>query len=294
MITITSSALTHPGNVRKSNEDNMLVTGRVVAVADGLGGHAAGEVASKIAVDRMRELGDIDHLHPDQIIDAILDTNGLILAATREHPDNAGMGTTLAGVGVVTMDGSEHCVVFNVGDSRVYRLVDGDFAQVSVDHSEVQELQDAGQISAEAAAFYPRRNIITRCLGTDPAPMPDLWVFVPSPHERFVICSDGLSGEVDDAAIAATIQQATTPKDAAESLLQQALDGGGRDNVTVIVVDMSNGAPEQPAAGAPGAQASADQSTVEHAQSADGAQDGLQADGVQGHEAWGAQSTPTT
>ena len=209
------------------------------------------------------------------------------------------------------MDGVEHCVVFNVGDSRVYRLVDGDFAQVSVDHSEVQELQDAGQISAEAAAYYPRRNIITRCLGTDPAPMPDVWVFVPSPHERFVICSDGLSGEVDDAAIAATIQQAATPKEAAESLLQQALDGGGRDNVTVIVVDMNNGAPEQSAAGAPGGQASADSADVtrpvssEHAPTLEvrpheggqpnGAQtDGAQTDGVQGHEVWGAQSTPTT
>jgi serine/threonine protein phosphatase PrpC len=300
MITITSSALTHPGNVRKSNEDNMLVTGRVVAVADGLGGHAAGEVASKIAVDRLRELGDIENLHPDQIIDAILDTNGLILSAVREDPDRAGMGTTLSGVGIVTMDGVEHCVVFNVGDSRTYRLVDGDFAQVSVDHSEVQELQDAGQISAEAAAFYPRRNIITRCLGTDPAPMPDLWVFVPSPHERFVVCSDGLSGEVDDAAIAATVQQAATPREAAESLLQQALDGGGRDNVTVIVVDMANGSPEAAAAAAAADRTVAVEPPVVDAAPVDGAAVDPAAAPVEpapadeGHQAWGAQSTPTT
>lgn len=311
MITITSSALTHPGNVRKSNEDSMLVTGRVVAVADGLGGHAAGEVASKIAVDRMRELGDVENLHPDQIIDAILDTNGLILAAVRDHPDNAGMGTTLAGVGVVTMDGAEHCVVFNVGDSRVYRLVGGDFSQVSVDHSEVQELQDAGQISPEAAAFYPRRNIITRCLGTDPAPLPDLWVFVPSPYERFVVCSDGLSGEVDDAAIAATVQQAATPKEAAESLLQQALGGGGRDNVTVIVVDMANSS-EEPALAqssgdhavgeqAVGDQAVADHSVADHSVAGPpigdphpGVEPVERAPAEQGHGTWGAQSAPTT
>lgn len=251
MITITSTALTHVGRVRKANEDNMLVTGQLVAVADGLGGHAAGEVASQIAVERMAALGDIEGLHPDDIIDAIADTNRLILGAVREHPDEAGMGTTLVGVGVVMMDGVAHAVVFNVGDSRAYRLVEGDFAQVSVDHSEVQELQDAGQITPEAAAYYPRRNIITRCLGTDPAPLPDIWVFVPSAHERFVICSDGLSGEVADDAIASTIRQNVASKDAAESLLQQALDNGAHDNVTVIVLDMVNDA--SPGADHPGA-----------------------------------------
>ena len=243
MISIASTALTHPGRVRKSNEDSMVVTERLAAVADGLGGHAAGEVASKIAVDRLRELGDIADLHPDHIIDAIADTNRLILDAVREHPDTAGMGTTITGVAAVTLDGVEHAAVFNVGDSRTYRLVEGDFAQVSVDHSEVQELQDAGQITPEAAAHYPRRNIITRCLGTDPAPQPDLWVFVPSGSERFVLCSDGLSGEVTDEAIGATVRSHPDAEEAAELLLQQALDGGGRDNVTVIVVDMSNDDP---------------------------------------------------
>ena len=243
MISVASTALTHPGRVRKSNEDSMVVTERLAAVADGLGGHAAGEVASKIAVDRMRELGDIADLHPDHIIEAIADTNRLILAAVREQPDNAGMGTTITGVAAVTLDGVEHCAVFNVGDSRTYRLVEGDFAQVSVDHSEVQELQDAGQITAEAAAYYPRRNIITRCLGTDPAPLPDMWVFVPSGSERFVLCSDGLSGEVTDDAIGATVRDHPDAQEAVDLLLQQALDGGGRDNVTVIVVDMTNDSP---------------------------------------------------
>ena len=243
MISIASTALTHPGRVRESNEDNLVVTERLAAVADGLGGHAAGEVASKIAVERIRELGDIPDLHPDHIIEAIADSNRLILAAVSENPQTAGMGTTITGVAAVILDGVEHAAVFNVGDSRTYRLVEGDFAQVSVDHSEVQELQDAGQITPEAAASYPRRNVITRCLGTDPAPQPDLWVFVPSGSERFVVCSDGLTGEVADDAIAATVRDHPDAGQVAESLLQQALEGGGRDNVTVIVVDMTNDAP---------------------------------------------------
>ena len=261
MITIASTALTHPGRVRKSNEDNMVVTERLAAVADGLGGHAAGEVASKIAVDRMRELGSIADLHPDHIIEAIADTNRLILASVHDQPDNAGMGTTITGVAAVTLDGVEHCAVFNVGDSRTYRLVEGDFAQVSVDHSEVQELQDAGQITAEAAAYYPRRNIITRCLGTDPAPTPDMWIFVPSELERFVLCSDGLSGEVTDDAIGDTVRTHPDAEEAAELLLQQALDGGGRDNVTVIVVDVTNDSPvleDAPDDGAPAGAAPVD------------------------------------
>jgi serine/threonine protein phosphatase PrpC len=244
MLTMASSALTHPGLVRQSNEDNMLVAERMAAVADGLGGHAAGEVASEIAVTRLRELAETAGIHPDDVIAAIADINRLILERVAENPGTAGMGTTLCGVGVVVLDGVEHCVVFNVGDSRVYRFVNSVLDQVSVDHSEVQELQDAGQISAEAAAYYPRRNIITRCLGTDPAPTADVWIFVPSAQERFLICSDGLTGEVSDPAIAEALIQFSEAGDAAAALLQQALDSGGRDNVTIIVVDMVNDAPD--------------------------------------------------
>ena len=240
-VTMTSSALTHPGLVRDHNEDSMLVTERLSAVADGLGGHAAGEVASRIAVERMRELGANPALHPDDIIDAVADTNRLILQQVARDPEQAGMGTTLCGVALVVLDGIEQCAVFNVGDSRVYRLVQGVFDQVSVDHSEVQELQDAGQITREAAAVYPRRNIITRCLGTEPAPTPDLWTFVPSTHERFLICSDGLSGEVDDDALARALVDHADAAAAADTLLAQALENGGRDNVTIVIVDIAAG-----------------------------------------------------
>ncbi|MBE7187360.1 MAG: serine/threonine-protein phosphatase [Jatrophihabitans endophyticus] len=236
---MTSSALTHPGLVRSHNEDSMLVTERLAAVADGLGGHAAGEVASRLAVDRMRELGSNRTLHPDDIIDAVADTNRLILEQVARDPEQAGMGTTLCGVALVVLDGVEQCAVFNVGDSRVYRYVQGVFDQVSIDHSEVQELQDAGQITPEAAAVYPRRNIITRCLGTDPAPVPDVWTFVPSTHERFLICSDGLSGEVDDTELERALAEHESASDAADSLLAQALANGGRDNVTIVVVDVA-------------------------------------------------------
>ena len=109
------------------------------------------------------------------------------------------MGTTLCGVGIVEVGGSQHCIVFNVGDSRVYSFRHGALTQVSVDHSEVQELRAAGRISQQAALRYPRRNVITRCLGSDPSPTPDLWVFPPVDKERFLVCSDGLTGELDDA-----------------------------------------------------------------------------------------------
>ena len=231
----------------------MLVTGRVVAVADGLGGHAAGEVASKIAVDRMRELGDVDNLHPDQIIDAILDTNGLILAADarppgqrrhghharrRRHRDDGRLPSTAS----CSTSATRACTGWSTATSRRSRSTT----------ARCRSCRTPGRSA-------PRRPPSTRAATSSPgawAPTPrrcpTSGSSCPSAHERFVICSDGLSGEVDDAAIAATVRQAATPKEAAESLLQQALDGGGRDNVTVIVVDMANGSPEQSVTAAPG------------------------------------------
>lgn len=241
MLTISSAAVTHPGLVRTTNEDSMLVTDQLVAVADGLGGHAAGEVASKIAVDRMRLLADQPNVQPDDFLNAIADSNRLIVSAGRRHPDHAGMGTTLCGLGVVQVGGTDHCIVFNVGDSRVYRFVEGVLTQVTVDHSEVEELRAAGQITAEAAAHHPRRNVVTRCLGSAPQPAPDLWVFPPAEHERFLICSDGLTGEVSDRDIAEVLGEHPEPGPAASALLEQALAAGGRDNIAVIVVDLDNG-----------------------------------------------------
>lgn len=240
MITTSSAAVTHPGLVRKSNEDSMLVTDRLLAVADGLGGHAAGEVASKIAVERMRRLADRPKLKPDDIREAIADTNRLILGQARGNADYDGMGTTLCGVGVVHVGGSEHCIVFNVGDSRVYRFYEGELSQVTVDHSEVEEMVTAGEITYDQAAQHPRRNVVTRCLGSEPTPTPDLWVFPPSGHERFLVCSDGLTTEVPDTEIAAVLGEHDEPGPAASMLLERALAAGGRDNIAVIVVDLDN------------------------------------------------------
>ncbi|MGI8677791.1 MAG: PP2C family protein-serine/threonine phosphatase [Jatrophihabitans sp.] len=240
MLTISSAAVTHTGRVRESNEDSMLVTDRFVAVADGLGGHAAGEVASSIAVERLRLLDDCEIVHPDDVISAIEDANRQILAETKRRTEYDGMGTTLTGLGMVDVGGSEHYVVFNVGDSRVYRYTEGVLWQVTVDHSEVEELRASGQLSAEDAARYPRRNVVTRCLGSDPAPTPDLWVFPPSRSERFLVCSDGLTNEVDDAGIAELLGRHDEPEAAAGALLEEALAAGGRDNVAVIVVDLTS------------------------------------------------------
>lgn len=240
MVSISSSAVTHPGLVRTTNEDSVLVTDRLVAVADGLGGHAAGEVASGLAVDRLRKLSRRPGITSDDITAAIADANRLILAKADSRVDYAGMGTTLCGVAVVSVGGSEHCIVFNVGDSRVYRFHDGTLSQVTVDHSELQELRDAGRISNLAAKRYPRRNVVTRSLGSDPAPTPDTWLFPPTDQDRFLVCSDGLTGEVDDAAIAGVLREHPEPGPAAGALLEKALAAGGRDNIAVIVVNLES------------------------------------------------------
>ncbi len=242
MLSIASSAVTHPGLVRKTNQDSVLVTERLVAVADGLGGHAAGEVASRIAVERMNDLAELPDASPDDVLAAIADANALICSHAEAHPGRAGMGTTLCGVGIVSVGPEEHCVVFNVGDSRVYSFRDGLLTQVSVDHSEVQELRAAGRISQQAALRYPRRNVITRSLGSVPSPTPDLWMFPPADQERFLVCSDGLTGEVDDATIARLLAEHAEPGPAASALLEQALAAGGRDNIAVIVVNLDAGA----------------------------------------------------
>jgi PPM family protein phosphatase len=236
MVTITAGAGTHPGLVRSANEDSMVTTPLFAAVADGMGGHAAGEVASRLAVECIAELAAQPAPRPDDVVEAIARANHRILEQGATHRELAGMGTTLSGIGLVDVAGTPQWIVFNVGDSRVYRYADRTLAQLSVDHSEVAELLAAGQLSADEARDYPRRNVVTRSLGSDPPPRPDVWVFPPQPGERFLICSDGLTLELSDAQIAAVLEKYPDPPTAARELIEHALAAGGRDNVTAIVV----------------------------------------------------------
>ena len=232
-------AASDTGLHRAHNEDSYLAGPTLCAVADGMGGHQAGEVASDIAIGVLRELSDSASLRAEDIRGAIGRAHDEIVMRGHQHRSLAGMGTTLAGVAVVEMGGAGHWAVFNVGDSRVYRRAGDTLAQVSVDHSEVEELVAAGLLDREQARNDFRRNIITRYLGSDVRPVPDLWVFPPTPGEQFLVCSDGLTGELSDRQILGLMQAAPTPRDAAHLLVTAALLAGGHDNVTVVVVGTS-------------------------------------------------------
>jgi protein phosphatase len=153
------------------------------------------------------------------------------------------MGTTAVGLAMVTQDGADYWLAFNVGDSRIYRLHAGVLTQVTVDHSYVQDLVAAGRIAPEEARTHPERNIVTRVLGVTDTPVPDFWVFPPEPGERFLVCSDGLTGELDDRALAQILAVDAEPHEIARLLVESANRCGGRDNISVIVVDVA-GAPD--------------------------------------------------
>jgi PPM family protein phosphatase len=235
---VRSGSATHVGRVRDHNEDALLAQGLVFAVADGMGGHAAGEVASRIAVEALAHLVDHPPSRADDVADVLRAANDGILDSQQRDPEQRGMGTTVTGLTVLDVGGSEHWLVFNIGDSRVYRLAGGRLGQVTRDHSEVRELMDAGLIDADEAARHPMRNVITRSLGQGQAPEPDVWELPPEAGERFVVCSDGLSNELDDAEIARIALEHADPQTAADELVAAAVRAGGRDNVSVVVVSV--------------------------------------------------------
>ncbi len=230
-------AASNRGLVRAVNEDSFFAVPPVFVVADGMGGHAAGDVASRLAVERFEHLTGSLTLNVNDSSDALVEANEAILRMVEGHPDMAGMGTTIAGLVVISAGGAEHWQVFNVGDCRVYRLAEGRLAQLTVDHSEAEEMVLAGRISRLEARSYPRRNVVTRSLGTLPPPQVDSWVFPPSPPERFLVCSDGLTTELEDHEIEAALVAESEPQAAADRLVASAVEAGGRDNVTTVVVD---------------------------------------------------------
>ncbi|MDI2036172.1 PP2C family protein-serine/threonine phosphatase [Paenarthrobacter nitroguajacolicus] len=230
---------TDRGLRRELNEDSFIAADPVFAVADGMGGHEAGEIASGMCV---RTLGSAPELASGVRTASAADLQACLLKADAAIRDATGAraGTTLSGVVVVEQMGLPYWLVMNIGDSRTYRLSQGEFAQISVDHSEVQELVDSGDITQEQAAVHPRRHVVTRALGTGDETEADFWLLPIQEGDRIMVCSDGLNGELGDDHMFRILSTVAHPQDAVDALIQAALRSGGRDNVTVIVVDAKN------------------------------------------------------
>lgn len=235
---VVVGARTDVGHHRSLNEDALLVGERVWVVADGMGGHAAGDVASSLAVQSLRALDGGDDLAPADVPVAVERTNDALVDYGSEHPEARGMGTTVTGLAEVSIAAVPHWVVFNVGDSRTYRYVGGELRRLTVDHSEVEELVAGGLIDADEARVHPVRHIITRSVGMRPTPTVDVWLLPETAGERFLLCSDGLTGELTDPEIAAVLAEHGDPRAAASALVDAVLATDARDNVTVIVVDV--------------------------------------------------------
>ena len=227
---------TDRGLSRELNEDSLIAKDPVFAVADGMGGHEAGEIASALCV---RTLGSMPQLAPGVRSATAVALQRCILAADSQIRNATGgrAGTTLTGVVVAEHMGVPYWLVMNIGDSRTYRVNGGEFRQISVDHSEVQELVEAGSITREEATVHPRRNVVTRALGTGGENEADFWLLPIQDGDRMLICSDGLTGELGDEHMFRILSTVEKPQDAVDALIHEALLSGGRDNVTAIVVD---------------------------------------------------------
>ncbi|WP_020016057.1 PP2C family protein-serine/threonine phosphatase [Promicromonospora sukumoe] len=236
-LTTIWGAASHQGRRRSLNEDGYLATGRVFFVADGMGGHEAGEVASAEALAALSGLADIDKVEP-ALVEAFLEIAQQRVRAIETDSGNA-PGTTLTGVLVDEREDVPYWLFVNVGDSRTYILSGGVLTQVSVDHSEVQELVDAGTITMEQARIHPRRNVITRALGAQDDVRADFRYIPVTLHDRVLVCSDGLTGELTDEQITTILLEQPDPERAAGHLVNAAIQAGGRDNITVVVVDVT-------------------------------------------------------
>ena len=232
---------TDTGNVRPQNEDAYVASDHLFAVADGMGGHNAGEVASALATTLLLERATGQTLTPEWFVEAITAINRTIHESAAESTERRGMGTTICALALVQpqVETNEppQVALANVGDSRIYLWRAGTFRQLSVDHSYVQELVTEGLISEEEARVHPRRNIVTRALGIDDRVAVDSWLLPVFSGDRFILCSDGLVDEVPTADIAALAAQQREPQMIADALVALAKRNGGRDNITVVVVD---------------------------------------------------------
>lgn len=235
-ISLRWAAATDKGRRRENNQDSFLAEYPLFVVADGMGGHAGGEIASQRTIERLRATvseGDVSTSTIEQaLVAAVAD-----IAAHPETTDE-GTGTTLTGVFLEIGESEARWISLNIGDSRVYLLRDGALSQVTTDHSVVQELITAGRLSPEEAEGHPYSNVITRAVGVSEATPPDYRAFAVRDGDRFVVCSDGLTKELTDYGIQHFLGQNADPNTAVDAMMDAALENGGRDNVTIIVLDV--------------------------------------------------------
>ena len=229
-------AVTDTGRRRAHNEDSFLAQAPIFAVADGMGGHSAGDIASAAVVDRLAEAVTGSFTDADTIERALqAATIDIGLAADEKE---LGVGTTVTGAALSLQGDEPFWTVFNVGDSRVYLFERETLVQVTVDHSVVQELVDAGVIRAEDAESHPDSNVITRAVGFNIEAVPDYWVVPVRAGLRLLVCSDGLTKELEVEAIRVHLAAGLAAEETAVALVEAALESGGRDNITTIVIDV--------------------------------------------------------
>ncbi len=238
-------AVTETGRVRQANEDSILAVDGLFAVADGMGGHKAGEVASHLAIETLQD--EFASAGTEVLVGAVQDANRVLVERSSADVDLAGMGTTICAMALVDVEGSDAIAVVNVGDSRLYLMSEGELTQITEDHSLVATLERQGRLSRAEAAVHPQRNIVTRALGIDSNVMVDSWEILPVVGDRYLICSDGLYNEVDDNRVSATLRRLADPEEAARELVRLANEAGGRDNISCVVVDVVDDAGRDPA-----------------------------------------------
>lgn len=237
MTLLRSGSATDTGLVRSANQDLAVEFPNLFAVADGMGGHAGGEVAAQLAVDT---LGVAFGRQPTGagLSEAVTEANSVVWEHSLEHPELRGMGTTLAAVALVNEDDHDLLALVNVGDSRVYRFHDGELSQITTDHSLAEEMVRSGEMTSAEAAVHPHRHIVTRALGVSADVTVDLWRIQPVRGDRFLLCSDGLTNELTTEQIGEVLSSVADPGKAAELLVQAARTHGGSDNITAVVVDV--------------------------------------------------------
>ncbi|CAJ1002074.1 Stp1/IreP family PP2C-type Ser/Thr phosphatase [Brevibacillus aydinogluensis] len=233
----------HVGRVRQVNEDYFAciadLNGRVLAVvADGMGGHQAGDIASRLAVERIvKELRHLDGELSDEdarerLMDALLMANEEVYQYAQQHPECSGMGTTI----VAALLGETGGVTAHIGDSRLYHFNADGLQLKTEDHSLVHELMKSGQITAEEASVHPQRNVLMRALGTEPDVRIDLGQFNWSEGDVVLLCSDGLSNKVDHSVMVEWLKRPVSLQAQVDGLVEHALDAGGEDNITLVAV----------------------------------------------------------